>query len=200
MSSGATDPAARPSTPPPTPPETMLTSSARPIRSPEMPRSRMRPSVRRSLSISNRARFTASTHAIQSSGSATSSEIRPINRAMPCIRSSSTSVVLSTTKLTLPLNFDSSSAGSPASWLWPGTGSCSALFGIGAFSCAWLCSRAFRAFTLASEAGMSHPDTRRARSIRARYTTSGAYSAIWMCPASWSATPTMSDGTKPVAT
>ena len=97
---------------------------------------------------------------------------------MACIRSSSTSVVLSTTKLTLPLNFESSSGGSPASWLCPGTGSCSALCGTGAVACAWPCKRASSALTCASDPGMSHPDTRLARSMRARYTTSGAYSAI----------------------
>ena len=67
-----------------------------------MPRSRIRPSVRRSFSISRPARLAASTHAIQSSGSATSSDTTPISRAMFCIRSSSTSVVLSTTKLVRP--------------------------------------------------------------------------------------------------
>ena len=146
----------------------MLTTSARPIKSPEMPRRRIKPNVRRSFSISSPARLPASTHAIHSSGRATSSETTPINRAMFCIRSSSTSVVLSTTKLTLPLNFESSSGGSPASWLWPGTGSSSALFGIGALSCALLCNRAFSAFTFASEPGMSHPEIRLARSMRAR--------------------------------
>ena len=93
------------------------------MRSPEMPRRRIRPSVRRSLSINSPARLAASTHAIHKSGSETSSDTRPMSRAIPCIRWSSTSVVLSTTKLTLPLNLESSSGGSPASWLWPGTGS-----------------------------------------------------------------------------
>ncbi len=67
-----------------------------------MPRSRIRPSVRRSFSISRPARLAASTHAIHSSGSATSSDTTPISRAMFCMRSSSTSVVLSTTKLVRP--------------------------------------------------------------------------------------------------
>src|SRR2546426_52446 len=103
----------RPSSPPARPPETILTSSARPMRSPEMPRSRIRPSVRRSFSISSPARFAASTHAIHSSGSATSSETTPMSLAIPCMRSSSTSVLLSTRKLMLPLNLSSSPAGSP---------------------------------------------------------------------------------------
>ena len=79
-----------------------------------MPRSRIRPKVRRSLSISRPARLAASTHAIHSSGSATSSDTTPISLAMFCIRASSTSVVLSTTKF-MPPNFESSSPTSPAS-------------------------------------------------------------------------------------
>ena len=121
MKSGTTDPAMRPSAPPPRPPAVTLTSSARPISSPEMPRSRISPRVRRSFSIKSPARFAASTQAIHRSGNATSSDTIPIRRAMFCIRSSRTSVVLSTMKFVGP-NFSSRSSVSPASWLcdgWP---------------------------------------------------------------------------------
>ena len=130
-----------------------------------MPRSRIRPSVRRSFSISRPARLAASTHAIQSSGSATSSDTTPISRAMFCIRSSSTSVVLSTTKL-VPPNLLSSSPTSPASCVCSGC-PVKTFFGAGAVSMAARCSFLLIVSTRASEPGMSQPEIRLERSIRA---------------------------------
>ena len=121
--------------------------------------------MRRSFSISSPARFAASTHAIHKSGSATRSDTTPMSRAIPCMRCSSTSVVLSTTKVVAP-NFVSSSPISPGSWLcsgWP----VKIFFGSGALSTAPRWSRAVSALTRASDPGMSQPETSDARSMRA---------------------------------